>query len=796
MASGIAKLTLYILIDMEGGNWISKHQKICLVAKIILSAGIQMDDFMSTSSSHLRCFDFIDSIIAQLAASNPLCALPNGALRVFAAVHSRRVVWPNWSSFSLLISYKYTPIHDWLQNLSRSFVQCDNVAAFVYRHMVEQRNMPIEAFHHVCTPTFLWHVTPSEFTLRSRGASIKGKMTHDESRPSTAGWSDALSEGSQNIIPDFRRDLEASAPGLLDKFDSILRINDDRLEDYGRRYNKVRAHLARERTTSLLERSETISPTDSTEEPNYVLSNGEEPQQRPESSGFGSETSVDPVPIQQAVRSKHRIPLSDTSTDSSAQATSPVAAQQAVRSKQRIPLTDSTKSSIAQPKSPSVKVARPLTTSETILTIKVQIRLLPVLLLLKKPDQLPKTRLEARSIAQGAFDFARDNGASDALIGRCCFYIGRSYHDAGLTKPSRDATNWFQRATLAAEAGYPEGQLAQECLNRYESLTLNSRPNSSSSWLADKVNVVWSTMWSKMGNGAASPVAPKPRPEPIRTDGKEGARVRFGGGERIPSFSTAGSDESSRPPSSAGPPSSTSTGTRDHHGLKWSPKSPWGKGIEFVQSPEPIYEDPEDEVEEEEQYVPANVLGGLVEAGALSPAMQRSPGRTGSSRRSNSMNYVPAASRSSNESRPRNLFWVTNPSSPSTEPEILSPYSQDRTNKDPAENKKTSSYFPTRASRTHARAQSAVTFASPPVKIAIPPVYSQSEPSGSPTTSRMPSRRGRNSLSLIIKATGLDVYRKRDEAAQMEEGESPFRPREEEAGLYRRRASDVVDDDA
>jgi hypothetical protein len=59
-----------------------------------------------------------------------------------------------------------------------------------------------------------------------------------------------------------------------------------------------------------------------------------------------------------------------------------------------------------------------------------------------------------------------------------------------------------------------------------------------------------------------------------------------------------------------------------------------------------------------------------------------------------------------------------------------------------------------------------------------------------------PRNKKRNSLSLFIRATGLDVHRKRDEAAQMEEGESPaFAPRKEEEGLYRRRSHDLIEDE-
>jgi hypothetical protein len=71
-------------------------------------------------------------------------------------------------------------------------------------------------------------------------------------------------------------------------------------------------------------------------------------------------------------------------------------------------------------------------------------------------------------------------------------------------------------------------------------------------------------------------------------------------------------------------------------------------------------------------------------------------------------------------------------------------------------------------------------------------VYAQSE--GSPTTSR---NKKRKSLShLLISATGFSGAGRRDEAAQMEEGQSPaFAPRREEEGLYQRRSHDVVEEE-
>jgi hypothetical protein len=238
-------------------------------------------------------------------------------------------------------------------------------------------------------------------------------------------------------------------------------------------------------------------------------------------------------------------------------------------------------------------------------------------------------------------------------------------------------------------------------------------------------------------------------------------------GERIPSFSTANT-------TSISPNSRPNSGTREHY-------SPWDKSetspsrrFDF-QSTEPIHEENEDqEDEEEEQHIPANVLGGLVPAGALSPAMQRSPPTQQqhhhhqASRRSSDA-YIPHAQR----------YCIANRTSPPESPSS------------PGSSKK---HSPTSASYfTHSRAQS---FAndSPSSPVALPlsnHVYAQSEGSA---TSR---NKKRNSLShLLISATGFSGAGRRDEAAQMEEGQSPaFAPRREEEGLYQRRSHDIVEEE-
>lgn len=608
-------------------------------------------------------------------------------------------------------------------------------------------------------------------------------MAHKNSRRSTAGQSDAPSEGSQGNIPDFRRELESLDPNFLDKFDSIIRRKNDRIENSGHKYNKARADLERERTTALNDDSAAAAyPTPPEQSPEYASTSATGSGRTREKSGSDSKDSDEPGAIQQVLRSKHRIPLTESPESSMAQRKAFGATQQAIKSKQQIPLTTSTRSPTASAKSSPAKPSPPLTTEQTLLTLKIQIRLLPALLLLKGSSPPQEARLEARTIAQAALDFARDNDAGDALVGRCCFYIGYTYHDPKAAAPSRIAINWFQRATLATEAGYPEGQRAQECLNRYQSFAPDSRPNSSGNWLANRVSGVWNSIWGDKSSDADPAAVSKPRPEPLKTDGV--AMPSAAGGERIPSFDSADSAS----------PSSASTTTRDHYGLKWSPNHPYGKGIGPFLSPEPIYEASEGEEEEEEQYIPANVLGGLVEAGNLSLAMQRSPRRPVMARRSSPRSYIPNNTTNSDEPPTRKVLYVTNPSNPSTEysfsnPRTREPPGEDK-DKDISPTRRLSSYFPFPSARKHSRTQSAVT---PPTELVIPPSYSHSEPSGSPTDGRLPSRKGRNSLSLIIKATGLDVYRKRDEATQMEEGESPFKPRMEEEDLYRRRSSDVGD---
>lgn len=122
-------------------------------------------------------------------------------------------------------------------------------------------------------------------------------------------------------------------------------------------------------------------------------------------------------------------------------------------------------------------------------------------------------------------------------------------------------------------------------------------------------------------------------------------------------------------------------------------------------------------------------------------------------------------------------YHVVNASSPSESPGASISLSDTKKQQSPTK----SSYF-SHAGNTHSRAQSmAATSPTSPLP-QVHSAYAQPEPDNI-----SPRNKKRNSLSLLI--MGLDGRRKRDEAAQMEEGESPaFAPRKEEEGLYRRRS--------
>jgi hypothetical protein len=229
------------------------------------------------------------------------------------------------------------------------------------------------------------------------------------------------------------------------------------------------------------------------------------------------------------------------------------------------------------------------------------------------------------------------------------------------------------------------------------------------------------------------------------------------------------------------PSSGTSSATQDFHGLKWSANAPYGKGeiikgqqFEMVQSPEPINSVMEED--EEEKPIPANVLGGLVDGSALKPAYPLSryrPRRPWPDSDFDVPDYM----------RPKN-YHIVNPTSPSESSGASVPLPDPPKQQSPTK----SSYF-VPASDTQSRAQSVAVSSptSPPAQVNTE--HTQPEPENVSLRSKK-----RNSLSLFIRATGLDVHRKRDEAAQMEEGESPaFAPRTEEEGLYRRRSHDLIE---
>ncbi|GAB7325967.1 hypothetical protein MBLNU13_g10015t1 [Cladosporium sp. NU13] len=619
--------------------------------------------------------------------------------------------------------------------------------------------------------------------------------------------------------PAFREELGRVAPRLLEKFDIISRSRSEDLERYGQLYLKTKSELIKlqEATTlsddndgrddyaiySPFDENANISPVTNTDSTNSSAVFGQTAEvvrtcrnlldSAPSSvarSG-ASNASVGFVRPQAKAATK-RIVLSDSTrsqiTTSGPSISSAASERPKVeKSKRRIALTDSTKSNGEHDNAQSSRARHAVTTSDALLAIRVNIKLLPAVQLLMASDLTPSGRIRAREHAQAALQYANECDASVALAARCCFYIAHSYYDRDDKTTLPDAVAWFERATEASGGDQPEGQWAQEWLNHYASIKIDadSRPSTAGSWFSSG-NKVLSGVWNMItrsnsnetSSAPVSPSAPKPRPNPpwrLYSNGSNSAAdQKQGSEERQPSSSSTNNAPIS-------PISITSSTTQDFHGLKWTGNAPYGKGevingqqFELVQSPEPINSIVEEEDEEEEKQIPANVLGGLVDAAALKPAYPLSryrPRRPWPDSEFEVPDYMLEMK-----------YHVVNASSPSESPGASISLSDVKKQQSPTR----SSYFAS-ASNTHSRTQS-LAVGSPTSPLAtVHNAYAQSEPDNV-----SPRNKKRNSLSLFIRATGLDVNRKRDEAAQMEEGESPaFAPRQEEEGLYRRRSYDL-----
>jgi hypothetical protein len=620
--------------------------------------------------------------------------------------------------------------------------------------------------------------------------------------------------------PAFRQELERLAPQLVQKFDIISRSRSEDLENYGQLYLKTKSDLIKlqEATTSSDENDEhgdygiqygsfdgdeNISPITTTDSTHSSAAFGQRQEvvrtrrnllDSAPSSVAGSGASIPSVGFerpQETEKALKRIVLSDSSRSSitnTARSSSSVgsAKPKAVQSKHRMALTDSTESNGEQDNTHAQRARHAVTTSDALLAIGMKLKLLPVVQILKTSDLTPSDRTRARDLAQAALEYANERNVSLPLAARCCYYIALTYYDRNDQTTLPDAVAWFGRATEASEADYPEGQWAQEWLNHYASVKIDadSRPGTAGSWFSSG-NRVLSGVWNMItrsnsnepssSSAALSPSPPKPRPNPLwrmYPNGSNSGATQKQESEEPPSPST---DNATISPSSG-----TSSATQDFHGLKWSANAPYGKGeiikglqFEMVQSPEPINPIAE---EDEEKPIPANVLGGLVDASALKPAYPLSryrPRRPWPDSDFEVPDYIL-----------EKKYHVVNPTSPSESSGASITLPDPKKQQSPTR----SSYFAP-ASNSHSRAQS-VAVSSPTSPLAqANRDYTQPEPENV-----SPRNKKRNSLSLFIRATGLDVHRKRDEAAQMEEGESPaFAPKKEEEGLYRRRSHDLIE---
>lgn len=602
------------------------------------------------------------------------------------------------------------------------------------------------------------------------------------------------------VTRTFERDLPQDTPQMADDFHSIRRNKRYDLDEFGREYYQVMA--------------DAVSVTPESRERFADASNRYQDNSM-DTNNITASSQIDRQP-EVTSQARSRVPLSTSSGRNT---------------------THSTACSTTS----TARARQAVTSSEAVLAMQIQLRLIQVIKLLTEPNVTPATRAQARTQARAALRFAVDNNASFPLTARCSFYIAHATYNPKDNRTTPEAVNWFERATEAAEADYPEGQWAQEWLDRYESLKIDPRPSSSSSWISNISNNVWNAVFrnNSSAGGLDPPPTPEPRPGPLWRLYSNGStwlsRASPINNGRIPSFTTVDTGEGTTPtsarlitPTSAN--SGTSSGTQDHHGLKWSPGHPFGKGevlpgrnFELLLSPDPIYED-ENESDEEEQHIPANVLGGLVETSALSPIMQRPYSqrqRPAYYRRSSSDYYVPPAPPAPQKWRIANLTSSpkSSPTSPSTRDSSASasfPTASTATSTSlPPQlyNFPTTTTSPPNPKRHHSRAQSvslpdtptpfSPTWptpkpAKPTSKSASVPTQNHASIKGSSSTSNSNSSdifpsRNRNRLSIshaFIRATGLDVQRTRGEAARMEEGESPgFGPRreEQEVGFYVRR---------
>jgi len=400
------------------------------------------------------------------------------------------------------------------------------------------------------------------------------------------------------------------------------------------------------------------------------------------------------------------------------------------------------------------------------LEVDIKLRLLPITHLLTKANQTEANIRSARNLAHAALEHAKARRAHPALIGRCCFYVASSHWDPKDTTAAQDAMLWFQRATDASAAGYAEGHWAREWLNYWESKnmspTTSSRPGTAGSWLGGAVGNVWSFLTSS-GSKA------KPRSK-ARNDDEEALSPKSN-----PHRDTFSSEKSDK--------------TRDHFGLPWSERQPYGKGEvlpgkmhEFVESPIDI--SPLAYNWGKESYIPNHVLGGMVEAGKLSPAMQRSPTRPSR----NSLQYTPdnAMRFGASHTTPGELH-IVNGSSPLSS-HSLKPRSPEH-----------GKYFPEQS--TSPGRNKSVTFATgaeTPMQAMERSAYEKrtaSEPVGAPRYRRRASITNLSIVAPALEAMNMLSHRRRSElVAQMEQGESPPRPKPHEEALYKRRASDIVEE--
>jgi len=298
--------------------------------------------------------------------------------------------------------------------------------------------------------------------------------------------------------------------------------------------------------------------------------------------------------------------------------------------------------------------ASPATYDIQLLKLQVQIRLLPVTILLSQKPLTSAAITQAKIAARGAYHLVRSSPGSStragkALFGRCCFYMGVCR--LALRGPQDYSAYQWLTTALDAKGTYAEGEWAARWLRKLQRLqaseagtSMSMSPTAAvspkSAGSGSLVNGLWNMVASRVRPAAvaaqAGPTDMNRLPE--RRDGlgialdeaRRDTVSAAGEPGRVPTFDTwhtgeSGDQQDSAPshPESSRHPLHYSAGY--HHDHRWGPSVlPPGEQMEFVQSPDRISHTTTTDTDEE-QNIPNNVHGGLVPISELKSPLPPNP---------------------------------------------------------------------------------------------------------------------------------------------------------------------------